>query len=319
MSNKPLVSIIIPVYNGSNYLKEAIDSALNQTYQNIEVIVVNDGSIDDTEKICKKYGKKIRYFFKTNGGVSSALNLAIDNMKGEYFSWLSHDDLYLPNKIEFQMTEILKQKNIKTILYCDYNCVNSKGTEYLNIILDHKELKLKPEYAFLRGSINGITMFIPKNAFDVCGKFDESLKCTQDYDLWWRMFNKGYIFVHLPKILTKTRIHFLQDSQKNPAVITEGKKLWFNMIEGVIDSRKIELSGSLYNYYYEMAQFLATTPYKENFEHCVKKCLDLDRDKYIKFPVVINKNKITRLIYYIKNQGFTNTIKIIINRIFKRK
>ncbi|MDD4547058.1 MAG: glycosyltransferase family A protein, partial [Oscillospiraceae bacterium] len=94
----PLVSIVIPVYNGSNYLAEAVDSALAQTYKNIEIVVVNDGSNDEgaTEKVAKSYGDKIRYFSKENGGVSSALNLGIENMKGDYFSWLSHDDLYKP-------------------------------------------------------------------------------------------------------------------------------------------------------------------------------------------------------------------------------
>ena len=85
----PKVSIVIPVYNGSNYLREAIDSALAQTYKNIEVIVINDGSNDrgKTDKICKSYGNKIRYFKKENGGVSSALNMGIEKMEGEYFSW----------------------------------------------------------------------------------------------------------------------------------------------------------------------------------------------------------------------------------------
>ena len=101
MEQLPLVSIIIPVYNGADYVAEAIDSALNQTYKNIEIIVVNDGSNDNgkTEKIVLSYGEKIRYFSKENGGVSSALNIGIANMKGEYFSWLSHDDMYLPSKI----------------------------------------------------------------------------------------------------------------------------------------------------------------------------------------------------------------------------
>ena len=102
---KPLVSIIIPVYNGGNYLSEAIDSALNQTYENIEIIVVNDGSQDDlkTEQIALSYGERITYVSKENGGSSSALNVGIRTMKGEYFSWLSHDDLYLPEKIEKQV------------------------------------------------------------------------------------------------------------------------------------------------------------------------------------------------------------------------
>ena len=124
--NNPLVSIIIPVYNGSNYLSQAIDSALAQTYKNIEIIVVNDGSKDDgaTEKIALSYGDKIRYYAKENGGVSSALNYGIEKMKGEYFSWLSHDDKYTPSKIEDQMSlrkNLATDKLTTTILMCDTN------------------------------------------------------------------------------------------------------------------------------------------------------------------------------------------------------
>ncbi len=98
-ANNPKVSIVIPVYNGSDFLREAIDSALAQTYRNIEIVVVNDGSQDDgkTEHVALSYGNKIRYFSKPNGGVASALNRAIREMTGEYFSWLSHDDLYSSN------------------------------------------------------------------------------------------------------------------------------------------------------------------------------------------------------------------------------
>src|SRR5512138_2643726 len=101
----PLVSIIMPVYNGSNYLKLAIDSALAQTYNNIEIIVINDGSNDNgsTEAIAKSYGDKITYLSKENGGVATALNLGIKHSRGEYVSWLSHDDMYFENKIERQM------------------------------------------------------------------------------------------------------------------------------------------------------------------------------------------------------------------------
>ena len=98
MNNK--VSIIIPVYNGENYIREAIDSALSQTYKNIEIIVVNDGSKDNTDEICKSYGKKIKYIKKENGGVATALNTGIKAAKGQYIAWLSHDDLYKENRIE---------------------------------------------------------------------------------------------------------------------------------------------------------------------------------------------------------------------------
>ena len=107
----PLVSIIIPVYNGSDYLRTCIDSALAQTHPAIEVIVVNDGSTDDgkTAAIATSYGKRIRYVEKENGGVSSALNRGIEEMSGDYFSWLSHDDVYAPTKIERQLAVLREQ------------------------------------------------------------------------------------------------------------------------------------------------------------------------------------------------------------------
>ena len=101
----PKVSIVIPAYNASNFLAEAIDSALAQTYPNVEIVVVNDGSKDNgaTRDVASRYGDKIVYVEKDNGGSSSALNVGIENMTGEWFSWLSHDDLYYPQKLEKQM------------------------------------------------------------------------------------------------------------------------------------------------------------------------------------------------------------------------
>ena len=118
----PLVSIVIPVYNGSNYMREAIDSALAQTYSNIEIIVVNDGSNDGgaTRDIALSYGDKIRYFEKENGGVSTALNLAIKNMRGQYFSWLSHDDVYLPEKVQTEIDALRKAGDMSRVVYSNW-------------------------------------------------------------------------------------------------------------------------------------------------------------------------------------------------------
>ena len=140
MKKNPKVSIIIPVYNGKNYMKEAIDSALAQTYQNIEIIVVNDGSTDNgaTRKIAESYGNKIKYFEKENGGVSTALNLAIEKMSGDYFSWLSHDDRYYKNKIESQI-EYLKKYDENTIIYTDYDLMDENSNVFAKSIKDHEE------------------------------------------------------------------------------------------------------------------------------------------------------------------------------------
>ena len=117
----PLVSIVIPVYNGSNYMREAIDSALNQSYDNIEVIVVNDGSTDNgaTEAIALEYGDRIRYIAKENGGVATALNEGIKAMKGDYFSWLSHDDWISSEKIK-NLINSLGDFNKDTVVLSNY-------------------------------------------------------------------------------------------------------------------------------------------------------------------------------------------------------
>lgn len=314
----PLVSIVIPVYNGENYLKEAIESALAQTYKNIEIIVVNDGSTDNTDAIAKEYGNKIRYFKKKNGGVASALNLAIEKMQGEYFSWLSHDDLYFPQKIENQINFLSKQNNKKVVLFSNYLLINENGRKISEVIINHKTT-LIPEYCLLRGCVNGITMLIPKEAFVDCGNFNEKLRCTQDYDLWHK-FLKKYPFMHMTDILAKTRIHSLQDTNMNPKAVSEGEDLWQFMIEDVSDIRKIELEGSVYNYYYKMALHLKNSPYRETLKMCIDKCKNIDIKKYEKKPINDNKERklLEKVIYCLDNYGVISTIKIIIKKLVKR-
>ena len=267
--NNPKVSIIIPVYNGSNFMGEAIDSALAQTYKNIEIIVVNDGSNDKgaTEEIAKSYGNKIRYYSKENGGVSTALNIGIAKMTGEYFSWLSHDDKYNSDKIEKQV-KFLRTLEIKNvILFSNYAVMDEDGRFDYNCVLNHEMLEKTPIYALLRGNVNGITMLIPKTAFEEYGEFDPELRCTQDYDMWYRMI-KTYKFIHLNDILSITRVHSRQDTQANPKAISESNTLWIGMVDGLTDIEKIKTEGSLLGFYLEMIKFLRQTPYFGAIEFC---------------------------------------------------
>ena len=311
------VSIIIPVYNGENFVKEAIDSALAQTYNNYEIIVVNDGSNDNTDLICRSYGNRIRYFKKKNGGVSSALNYGIKKMTGEYFSWLSHDDLYLPNKLEIEMNYINKLNDNNIILYSDYLLINAKGKEFADpVILEHDKFEKNPYYAFLRCAINGISMLIPKKAFDDCGFFDERFKCTQDYDMWLRMYDKGYKFVHIKELITKTRIHDKQDTNISPVVLKEGNELWLKIINKISDEEKIKIEGSLYDFYYNLGSFLLTTPYDESRCYCIDKCREIDEEKYNKKPIMLNRN-IKYYLAYLKNHGIGYSFKRFVKKIIK--
>lgn len=237
MSFNPKVSIVIPVYNGSNYLKEAIDSALAQTYKNIEVIVVNDGSNDNgaTEKIALSYGDRIRYFSKPNGGVATALNLGIEKMTGEYFSWLSHDDLYMTNKIESQINLLASLSNIdNVIIFSNYNFVGTNG-EYVsdsnlqNLKYNDFLLNLLEDYP-----VNGCTCLIPKYSFYDVGVFDYKLRITQDYDWWYRAYKNGFSFLYLNEVTVSSRQHDGQDSKNlSPLHLDEVNQLYINYVKSL--------------------------------------------------------------------------------------
>lgn len=206
-NNNPLVSIVIPVYNGDNFLREAIDSALAQTYKNCEIIVINDGSTDGTENICRSYGDRIRYFCKENGGVATALNLGIENMRGEYFSWLSHDDIYFPRKIEAQIEALKKDSDMTKPVFGDYELLyqtTGKRVPYILNELDDENRLTRPMYPVIKGRVNGCTVLIHRSHFERVGTFNRTLRCVQDYDLWFRLFgNKKSIYVNEPMCVNR--------------------------------------------------------------------------------------------------------------------
>lgn len=217
-SFKPKVSIIIPVYNGANFLTQAIDSALAQTYNNFEVLVINDGSSDagETEKIATSYGDQVHYYKKSNGGVASALNLAIDKMSGEFFSWLSHDDLYENEKIMRQIEALSCMPNTergKAVFYSDYYVFSNDKEKTIPKLMrgvPHEEFRY---WLTIENALHGCTILVPKAALIEYGGFNERLETTQDYDLWFRMAEK-YNFIHLPECLIKARCHSEQGSRK---------------------------------------------------------------------------------------------------------
>jgi glycosyltransferase involved in cell wall biosynthesis len=244
----PLVSIVIPVYNGANYMREAIDSALAQTYQNTEVLVVNDGSTDGgrTEEIARSYGTRIRYFSKPNGRVGSALNLGLREMNGDYFAWLSHDDIFLPEKIARQI-DFLHKNGAFAACYTDYFWIDAKGAILRKIrrpwLPRKKGLKRLFGYCY----INGSTMVIRRKCFDQVGMFDEKLKYTQDMEMWFRLLQRFEIG-RVAEMLGKMRLHSEQVSREELPIQRETGEIlnyFFNdlSVMGLLDAKKSAILG----------------------------------------------------------------------------
>lgn len=265
----PKVSIIIPVFNGANYLRQAIDSAIAQSYENIEILVINDGSTDNSEDIALSYGEKIRYFKKENGGVSTALNLGISMMEGDYFSWLSHDDLYYKDKIKTQIQILSTLPNRgESIIYSNWDVIDENSNKIREVRLPTKRNPLLLE--LLTGSpLNGCTLLIPKECFINVGIFDTQLRNVQDVDLFFR-FAQKYHFHFWDKSLVALRQHRNQVTyrtsnrhmdESNLFLITSFKKIGISKL-GELASRSSNevLELLLYNWssrgYWKATRFL---------------------------------------------------------------
>jgi glycosyltransferase involved in cell wall biosynthesis len=227
MNYNPLVSIVIPVYNGSDFLKEAIDSALAQTYHNLEVIVINDGSKDteETERIALSYGEKIRYYYKENGGVASALNFGVTKMKGEYFSWLSHDDYYHPDKINDQVCFLNKFSDKPHVVFCNTNIINEKRELISETQSNLETDNISGAKYFFRIWIYACALLVNKNCFEKIGGFNEKNRTVQDTEFILTLFN-FYDFFHLNRTLVTRRdhpnsgVHILNKLNKQETYIT---------------------------------------------------------------------------------------------------
>ena len=230
----PKVSIIIPVYNGSNFLYQAIDSAINQTYKNIEILVINDGSDDDeaTEKISKSFGSIISYYYKPNGGVASALNFGIEKASGDFISWLSHDDVYLPSKIEDQLRLITDN----SVVFSDFFLAD-QNLNIKNFSLDKKYISCIPLFLLISKQLHGCTVLAPIKLLKKF-RFNETLKVTQDYDLWFRI-SKTYKFTFLNKKTIISRMHNSQHSRNLSKIeVEEILSLNYSLLDFLITSEE---------------------------------------------------------------------------------
>ena len=273
----PLVSIVIPVYNGGNYLREAIDSALAQTYTNIEIVVVNDGSSDNgkTEEIALSYGNKIRYFHKENGGVATALNFAIHVMQGDFFSWLSHDDMYHTNKIEHQIGALEKHGDMTAIIFSSYELLNANTNEITTIL--HSDVFSEDQltnsvFPVLQGLIHGCSLLVHKSHFERVGVFDETLITTQDYDLWFRMLrNQKTIYQSESYVIA--RLHDNQGSRTLACHDAEREELHINFMNELTQNEIINMYRDEYTFYHRMSSFFKGAGMVDSYKYALEKLL----------------------------------------------
>lgn len=226
-----LVTVIIPVYNKVEYLFDSLSSVVNQTYSNIEIIVVDDGSnnYDKILRICNNFKKKIKIIkFKRNKGVSAALNAAILASNGKYINWLSHDDLFSPTKIEEQIRSLAgAEDKISITNFILWNVAKNKKRK---IFLEKKDFNDFTENLLLKDIYNFCTLLVPKKLY-VNNYFNEKLRHVQDYDMFLKLSNNVKFFF-LDRHLFISRVHPHQDSVvKKNRWINEKNNFYINHIQ----------------------------------------------------------------------------------------
>ncbi|MFC1852053.1 glycosyltransferase family 2 protein [candidate division CSSED10-310 bacterium] len=196
MKNKPLVSVIIPVYNREQYVAEAIESVRQQTYRNFELIIVDDGSTDNTHHIVRSI-KEVRYIHQPNQGVAGARNTGIAAAQGEFLAFCDSDDVWPDHKLKTQLKFLLDHPTV------DYTIGHLK-----NFIDPGFELPSGvTEKLFEADRIGLMTLVSRRAVFQQLGDFNPDYRVASDLDWFKRATDAGVIMKLLPEILLLRRIH----------------------------------------------------------------------------------------------------------------
>jgi glycosyltransferase involved in cell wall biosynthesis len=206
MDTRPLVSINIPTFNGEKWIREIVESALAQTYSPIEIVVVDDGSIDETRAILASFGNQIRVIANdVNHGLSAARNSAIEASKGDYIALLDHDDIWHPQKLEKQMALFKENPNLG-LVFCDsfYEKVNQERWRSFQV---NPPYRGKVFHKLLQHNfILCLTAVIPRPILVETGGFQSHLRFAEDYDLFLKIAENYEVdFVDEP--LATYRVH----------------------------------------------------------------------------------------------------------------
>jgi glycosyltransferase involved in cell wall biosynthesis len=230
MTDTPLVSVIIPVFNYDRFLAEAIESVLSQTYGNLEVIVVDDGSTDGSSEVAKSFaGRGVRYCYQENGGIGSARNKGVELAQGEFFAFLDADDRWPEEKIERQLRAFEHDPALELVFGQAVQLHH--GPEWETGVKDNK----LPAAGMVPGIIPG-TMIVKRDAFHRVGNFPGALKVGEFIDWYGRAVQLQIRSVTLPDLFLFRRIHDSNQGIRERQSISD----YARVLKATLDRRRAE-------------------------------------------------------------------------------
>lgn len=227
---EPLVSVIIATYNRAELVVQAVESALNQTYKNIEIVVVDDGSTDSTRQALRQYEGRIEYIYQERSERSKARNVGLRHSSGYYIAFLDSDDLWLPTKIEKQV-RVLNEKPEVGVVYSGVQFIDRNGNACDGgICWDTPERQELYEDLMTHNVITGTTssVMVRRTCLDRVGFFDESMNTCEDLDLFRRLV-RYYEFYKIDLPSVRFRIHG-DNTQHNAGAMAKGWEITIRKI-----------------------------------------------------------------------------------------
>ena len=198
----PAVSVIIPTYNRAVLVQQAVESVLKQTFRDYELIVVDDGSTDGTDRALERFGGRLRYVYQTNRGPSAARNRGVHEAQGAFIAFLDSDDLWVPQKLARQLTA-LRDRADRLVCYTDEIWIR-RGVRVNPRKKHHKHSGWIFAHSLRLCLVSPSSVLMRREFFDEVGFFDESLPVCEDYDLWLRASSRmPFLFVREPLIIKR--------------------------------------------------------------------------------------------------------------------
>jgi glycosyltransferase involved in cell wall biosynthesis len=225
IDENPLVSVIIPVYNGARYLRAALESVFAQSYRPFEVIVVDDGSTDDSGVIAQSF-PDVRYIHQENQGVAAARNHGIEAARGEFFAFLDQDDLWTPEKLKLQLAYLLSHPDLGYTLTQQQFFLEPGETIPAWF---RKELLSEVHTGWVLG-----TLVVRRTAFEKIGNFATGYSAASDGDWFFRAKATGIPMAVVPELLLLKRIHGANESARAKEILSELRKV----VKSSLDQRR---------------------------------------------------------------------------------
>ncbi|MBW2991803.1 glycosyltransferase [Candidatus Woesearchaeota archaeon] len=283
MKNKLLVSVIIPAYNSARFICEAIDSVLAQSYKNFEIVVVDDGSTDDTKKVLKKYKNKIRYIYQENKKQAAARNKGIENSKGELIAFLDADDTWMKDKLKLQVPLFEEDVGLVYGGICLFDGKKVKPGIHTNEFVKGRVFKELLMANFICAS----SVIIRKECIDKVGMFKEGISYfgVEDYHMWLKVCHT-YKADYIKEPILMYRVHSGSTSEDYCSIIRREATVRKD-IANLFNLPKKLRNNSLFNSYFRLAYYsIENKKYKDALKALIQS-LNLKPFNYKNYKLLV--------------------------------